>query len=133
MRSTIRTWRMRSTIRTWRLTIRTWCRAISTHIRESGHCLLRNFLKLIWSNSVLHAIHGLSILKAKRTAVDLIDKLPRVNKLKSIHKTSKRLLSKPGIGIYLFVVFINIFIVVQSFYQSVKKIIYGYFTNMTVL
>merc|ERR1711942_115371 len=118
----------------WRSWLIGWWRW-TTGILEASHGLVHTcvLLEFIHGYPVLHTKHSLGISQSKRRAINTVDKLRWINEFESINKTSKGLFAKPRVRINFFVVFEDILVIIQSFYDRIEKIVNRDFVNMIIL
>jgi len=107
----------------------------SVRIGKPSHGLMhtRVLLELVHGDSILHAIHSLSVGQSERISINPVDELHGVDKLKPVNETSEGLFAKPGIRINLLVVFKYILIVIQSLDNSIEEVVDSNLLNMAVL
>jgi len=107
----------------------------TVRVSKSSHSLVHTgvLLELVHWDSVLHAIHRLSISQAEGIPVDSVDEFHRVDEFEAVNKTAKGLFAKPSIRVNLFIVLEHVFVVVQSLDNCIKEIIHSNLLHVTVL
>jgi len=107
----------------------------SVRIGKPSHGLMhtRVLLELVHGDSILHAIHGLSVGQTERISINPVDELHGVDELKPVNETSEGLFAKPGIRINLLVVFKYILVVIQSLDNSIEEVVDSNLLDMAVL
>lgn len=107
----------------------------SVRIGKPSHGLMHTsvLLELVHGDSILHAVHGLSVGQTERIPINPVNELHGVNELEPVNKTSKGLFAKPSIRIDLLIIFKYILVVIQSLDNSIKEVVNSNFLNMTVL
>merc|ERR1719315_841486 len=128
-------WVHRWSIRWWSR----WCSVVlrrrrTVRVSKSSHSLVHTgvLLELMHRDSVLHAIHRLSICQAKGIPVDSVDEFHRVDEFEAVNKTAKGLFAKPSIRVNLLIVLEHVFVVIQSLDNCIKEIIHSNLLHMTV-
>jgi len=112
---------------------RRWRGAIRIGKPSHGLMHARMLLELAHRNSILHAIHGLSIRQTERIPINPVDKLHGVNELETINEASERLFAKPSVRINLLIVFKYILVIIQSLYNSIEEVVDSNLLDMAVL